>query len=97
MSDSDQSSIHSSDDEEIDLSEEIDQAMTLINTIQQSYDDAINTLSRIQTLNTNVIRYHDRSFDDILDDLHQKALQEIESTGQTSFGSSVIKIIDQIA
>ena len=76
-------------DTESDLSThlEFEEAIAQIDLLQESYDEAVARLSWIQSHLS--IQIDGRDLDDILEELHAKALAEIEETGQTSFGSYV--------
>lgn len=74
-------------DTESDLSIDLDfeEAIAQIELLQQSYED---TATRLSWINDHLsIQIGERDLNDILEELHAKALLEIEETGQTSFGS----------
>jgi hypothetical protein len=76
-------------DTESDLSAdlEFEEAIAQIELLQQSYGD---TVTRLSWINDHLsIQIGERDLNDILEELHTKALVEIEETGQTSFGSYV--------
>jgi hypothetical protein len=74
-------------DTESDLSIDLDfeEAIAQIELITQSHDEAVEHLSWIK--DNLSIQIGGRDLNDILEELHAKALVEIEETGQTSFGS----------
>ena len=83
MSDSDTSDIdHVA---EFDLVADFDEAVNQITTIQLSYETSIEKLQWIQ----DQIRYVD-PLDTILEELHMEALKEIEETGESSFGATLL-------
>jgi len=70
---------------EFDLVADFDEAVNQITAIQSSYEISIEKLQWIQ----DQIRYVD-PLDTILEELHMKALKEIEETGESSFGLKLL-------
>ena len=77
-SQSDISDIESISD--VDLSNDFDEIVYQITSIQVSYESSIERLQWLQKHINQTI-----PLDDVLDDLHTKSLQEIEETGKSSF------------
>ena len=85
-----------SDDSDVDLAAEFDliadfdDAVNQITSLQVSYETSLEKLQWIQ----DQIHQID-PLDAILEKLHTEALQEIEETGESSFGSKLIASLSQ--
>ena len=66
--------------------EEIIQQLEIL---QHLHEDAITRLQRLHT-------HQENEWDALLDELHAKSLQEIEQTGQSSFGATLLDRIEKL-
>ena len=66
--------------------EEIIQQLEIL---QHLHEDAITRLQRLHT-------HQENEWDALLDELHAKSLQEIEQTGQSSFGTALLDRIEKL-
>ena len=89
MSESDTASISDTSDfdhtADFDLVTDFDEAVNQITTIQLSYETSLEKLQWIQDQIRQV-----NPLDAILEELHAEALKEIEETGESSFGATLI-------
>ena len=94
MSDSESDS-----DSDYNLDADFDEILGIIETIDKTHDIALIGLQRLQHQCAQQIRITIdgtlRDLDEVLDELHANALQEIEQTGESSFGSSLRSILDR--
>jgi len=81
-----------SEPEEID---EFDDVIEQLHTLEKSYHESITRLKWIQDHMVSTVLIDGMDLDTILDELHAESLQEIEQTGQSSFGSKLIKKLNQ--
>ena len=70
---------------DFDLDTDFDEAVNQITTIQLSYETSLEKLHWIQDQIRQV-----NPLDAILEELHAEALKEIEETGESSFGATLI-------
>jgi hypothetical protein len=75
---------------EFDLIADFDDTVNQITSLQVSYETSLEKLQWIQ----DQIRQID-PLDAILEELHAEALEEIEKTGESSFGAKLIARLSQ--
>lgn len=91
MSESDTTSDTSaSDTSDVDFDADFEEAVHQITSLHNSYEA---TLSKLQFIQDQIRRVD--PLDAILDELHTEALQEIEETGESSFGAKLIARLTQ--
>ena len=68
---------------------DFEEAIQQLETLQHLHEDAITRLQRLHT-------HQENEWDALLDELHAKSLQEIEQTGQSSFGVALLDRIKKL-
>ena len=86
MSDVESDVTSDSDTSDVDLTADFDEAVNQIEALQSSYETSLERLQWIQTHIGPPIH----PLDAILEELHAEALQEIEKTGESSFGAKIM-------
>jgi hypothetical protein len=100
MSDTDTSSITSFDD--ISVCEEIGQLIQRCQDLEHHIHTSYKTLESIQSLITNhnniIVTYDDWTgdLDELLEQMHNDAIDSINQTGRTNFGESLLKLLPNI-
>jgi hypothetical protein len=96
---SDNSSESISDTESVEI-EDFEEVHTQLVQIQRTHEEAIALLERIQKQCSPTIRViqgvAEVDLEEVIEDLHQKALSTILQTGQNPFGSHLLAMIDSI-
>jgi protoheme ferro-lyase len=86
-------------DEEYHLDEDFNEVILMLSRIQETHDQALAGLQRIQQqLSQRIMITTDGITSDlaeVLRDLHHSALQEIEEKGESSFGSNMIDLLNR--
>ena len=81
------------DIDELEQIGEFDEIMEQITALHQSYEQALNQLAWLQTHIQPSIQIGDRELGELLNELHSHALQEIEETGESSFGTRLLNLL----
>lgn len=81
----------SESEEDVDLDPEFDEAIQQLDLLQRSHEVVLERLSWLRSQLRS-----DTDLDAFLDELHQAALQEIEQTGQSSFGATLLDRIEKL-
>jgi hypothetical protein len=87
---SDTTSDIASDTSDFDLVADFEESMDHISALQASYETSLEKLHWIQDQIRQI-----NPLDAILEELHAEALKEIEETGESSFGATLLARLSQ--